>query len=394
MERPTCEVVQDALTADKLAAVLPLLRELYSVSDGVDGDARRSELHHQILQHVPDFFPSRAAICTAEAQRAIRARDARLPEAPSLAQQAMSDVLACIRELDRIQEAERVPNLRSGDWWRLPVAFRMATDKAVRAALLLSLGLLHDFCSPDSGAASPAPVANHTEPHSGAASFFYQAAIALDHSDRRVWQLWAAAARRLGEDPSHIHCKAVEHGLWARVEQRPLMLVPSLVPSGRPWHDPRSHPGCIALCEQFEAIREELCALLGIDTSPGRDGGDVGRAEGGSGGGSDNGANGGGSGSSGGVDGGGGCGDGVGGVGGNGQGGYGTSLITRHFSESRASASARGLASLGGGALARGAWRDLSLFVNGRRHEANCALVPKTAELIGRRMREDAASNP
>jgi len=274
---------------------------------------------------------------------------------------ALHGILGCQHEMDALLRTE-TPQV--GEWHSLPAAFRTECERLVRAALELDLGLLHDFCAVDTSASPNTDDTSLPPLRAENAASHYQSSAALDGSDRRVWQLYAAAVRRAGVDPSFVHAAAVARGLWARADQRPLQLVPSLVPHARAWHDPESHPACRVLVEQFAAIREELCALLARQLPAVACGAPGGGA----------------------VEGGTPCGGGP-------ATGDTSASASGVFSETRASASAHGLATLAGGALSNGAWRDLTLYVNGRRHEANCALVPRTAALLGWRLRDDTSSH-
>lgn len=327
-----------------LGAIHPLLQELSRVPDGPDGDEKREERHRRILQLDPSWLPSRTALCSLEVQRALRARDADLPEAASLATLAARSVLADqLLMADLAREGSH--STEGSAWSLLPAELVAQSSRLLSAALFLDLGLLHDFCS--AAGASEAGGLPTLRPEDAVPQ--YAAAASLDGNDRRVWQLWAAAVRRHGGDPSPIHAAAVAHGVWLHAEQRPLQLVPALAPSASAWLDSSSSPACDVLRELFPTIRAEGLALI----AGGSGGGGGGAAGGGGGGGS------------------GGC-----------------------FGDQRSAASARGLASFAGGALASGAWRDLSLFVNGRRHESNCSLAPRTAAALGWRLRADATSNP
>ena len=170
-----------------------------------------------------------------------------------------------------------------------------------------------------------------------AACDHYSRAV-LSVRDRRVWQLWASCTTRSGgsgvdesgcrEAAAVVYAHAVQQGIWARCDQRPTQLLPELVPDATPWHDAlaRSHPACVALVANYARIRAEGLALLQ-------------RAD-----------------------------------------------ADHIFKKERAEASVRGLAALTGGALTAGAtaeWRDVSLYVNGRRNEQHCStLAPHTSELL------------
>jgi len=221
----------------------------------------------------------------------------------------------------------------------------------------LNLALLHDFCGDAfcgeaegaSGASSSAKPSPALRPET--ALQHYARAAHLDGADRRVWQLWAACSRRCRgqrggtraasaagapDVVAEIHQQAVARGVWLRVEQRPLQLVPALALLAMPWHDASGSPVCVALARHFVDIKEEVLALIA--------------AEG-----------------------------------------------TQPFGHARAGAAARGLAVLAGGQLARGKWLDISLFTNGRRHEANAARLPLTAALLASDeggLRRDATSCP
>ena len=190
----------------------------------------------------------------------------------------------------------------------------------IRGLLHLLLAIVLDFCNPH-------------DPHAAAAH--YAQSAELSPPDRRVWQLRAAcvvrdttlgdaAARQLAA--SAVHTEAVRAGLRLRVDQRPLQLVPHLAVDATPWLDARTHPACVALAANYRRIKEEAMRLLERDV----------------------------------------------------------------FKSERASASVRGLAVLSGGELTgevgegvRADWRDLSLYINGRRHESHAQLAPFTSALLG-----------
>ena len=302
-------------------------------------------LHSTILSHDPFFLPSRAALSSSHTLSALRAHEKKTPEASLLARLALNETHDVLRRLcltPKLASASAIAPHSA--WFALPSSFTAVCERLLYAALRLDLGLLHDFCAVDGegeGSALP-PRRDVLEPRYSLASDNYEAAAHNDGNDRRVWQLWASALKRCGKEANHVYAEAVRRGLWARAEQRPLQLVGSLVPSATPWHDARAHDACALLRKEFSTIREELLRALAARAAPSA-------TEGG--------------------------GDAI-------------------FAESRARASARGLASFSGGALADGAWGDLTLFVNGRRHDSNCAHMPKTAELLGSRLRVEATSNP
>ena len=194
-----------------------------------------------------------------------------------------------------------------------------------RASLLLMRALLVDFCRAADDATADA-----------AAAAAYAAAVDAGCSDRRVWQLWAAAAERDATLPpaerkaaaEGIHAMAVQRGVWLRVEQRPLQLLAEHAMLGVPWLDDlaRSHPACAQLAANYASIREEGLAALAAGS------------------------------------------------------GFGVT---------------RDAAAIRGRGLALGDWTSLGLYTNGRRHGCHAALLSRTIELIGQGpLRRDAASNP
>jgi hypothetical protein len=213
-------------------------------------------------------------------------------------------------------------------------------EQRIRACLELDYALMLDFCTAEESERGKEGEDNEKVSRSGcAASAHYERAALLDQSERRTWQLWAACVARdasLGDDDARllaaaeVHRAAVQRGLWLREEQRPLQLVPSLAQSASPWLDPTSNAVCVALGRNYEAIRAEGLALL--------------------------------------------------------EGREGSVTPGAVFETSRSDASVRSLAVLSGGGLAEGAategWRDVSLFVNGRRHEKHASLAPFTSALL------------
>ena len=181
--------------------------------------------------------------------------------------------------------------------------------------------LMFDFCSEEAdenGVASAIHACMH-----------FERAAKLDGTERRVWQLWAACAGRDASQPHDgarraaaraVHAEAVRRGLWLREEQRPLQLVPELAADATPWLDPTSNAVCVALKKNFKRIRQEALQLA--DSA---------------------------------------------------------------FQHSRSDASVRGLTELTRGGLTAGQaadWKDVSLYVNGRRHEQNAKLAPFTSALL------------
>ena len=174
-----------------------------------------------------------------------------------------------------------------------------------------------------------------------------------------MWQLHAACAAR---DPSiseaalelpqasNIHEEAVARGLWLRVEQRPLQLVPICAEGATPWLDPSTHPACVVLEKNYEKIRAEALRLLERSN----------------------------------------------------EGGI--------WKQERADASVRGLAVLTGGGLidgqqqqqpapprglTAGSWQDVTFYMNGKKHEAHAELAPFTSQLLAStegNMRRDSTS--
>ena len=254
----------------------------------------------------------------------------------ALAELSGADSLAALRQISNrelagaaIQSTRRAlaccDSFASSRW----AALGQAYEQRIRALLHLQLALVLDFCDGD---------------FHEAAQHYALATELADQPDRRTWQLRAScvarddslsddAARR--EAASAVHAQAIRCGVWFRAEQRPLQLVPHLAVDATPWHDPSKHPVCVALAANYERIREEALALLARDSSGGSEGG-AGRD-------------------------------------------------APVFKSERASASVRGLASMSGGNLVSGAegkWRDVSLFVNGRRNATHAAMAPFTSSLL------------
>ena len=260
---------------------------------------------------------ARCELAVLAALTALRARDQQV-SAERVAEQA-TQALAALQECLGLVSAPL-----SARWAALGEEY----VRRVTALLHLDCALLLDFC----GAAAP-----QGSSRASAACAHYQSAASLDGSDRRMWQLWASSVARdesIGNDAARrqaaaaVHRLAVERGMWVRVDQRPIQLVPALARGAVPWLDPATHPSCAALVAHFEEIRHEAMSLLRGDRQV--------------------------------------------------------------FEASREAASAHGLAMLSGGALAatgaQGAetaqWRDLSLLVNGRLNEAHAQLAPRTAALL------------
>ena len=219
-------------------------------------------------------------------------------------------------------------------------------SRRYRALLVLHRALLLDFCKDECTAARR--------------EYSTLTLAGLDDPDRRVWQLHAACAAR---DPSiseaalelpqasNIHEEAVARGLWLRVEQRPLQLVPICAEGATPWLDPSTHPACVVLEKNYEKIRAEALRLLERSN----------------------------------------------------EGGI--------WKQERADASVRGLAVLTGGGLidgqqqqqpapprgltAAGSWQDVTFYMNGKKHEAHAELAPFTSRLLAStegNMRRDSTS--
>ena len=215
-------------------------------------------------------------------------------------------------------------------------------ESRVRAALELNMGLVLDFCCH-----LPDDAISH-----------YEAAARLDGSDRRVWQLWASCAARdpsLADDDaryaatSAVHQLAVHRGLWLRVDQRPLQLLPELASGAMPWHDARAHPICRTLETHFAKIKAEGIALLHAHTSPFIDNRNAASARGLA-------------------------------LLSSPPSGLAASITRRHEGANEVASPTGGE----GVAVRRShGWRDVSLYVNGRRHDTNAVLAPFTTALLG-----------
>ena len=197
--------------------------------------------------------------------------------------------------------------------------------RRVRAFLHLMMALLLD----------------HLDERHAAAAEHYMLATDLGEPERRVFMLRAACVARDATLPDAklaaavVHAEAVARGLWARVEQRPLQLVPSLVADATPWLDAHAYPVCAALTANYARIREEALSLLARDGARHAD------------------------------------------------------TTEPVFKRVRADASVRGLPVLTGGGLdaagsakAAANWLDVSLVANGKRHERGAALAPFTSGLL------------
>ena len=284
----------------------------------------------------PSCLHAQVHVAAAAAAEALRQRDAGASDLQSLVHNAISLLESGLKRCEEYRE-------------RMPQRYGLLGpqyEPLMRACLHVNLGLVFDFGLGDTVAACP----------------HYEQAAHLDGRDRRVWQLWASAAIRdpsLADDAARngvaaaVHELAVRRGLWLRPEQRPLQMLNELAAEAAPWLDELAtrHPACVALKAHFEEIRAEGMALL------------------------QHGA--------------------------------------KAFESSRSDASARGLALLtaGGGGLPGTAgedaanvgpasaaleqraaaassqlnpsgWKDVTLYVNGRRHEANCQRCPRTAALL------------
>lgn len=223
-------------------------------------------------------------------------------------------------------------------------------EQRIRGLLELMLAATLDICGSKEGDAARA--LEH-----------YARWAALCGTDRLGWQLWVSCSSREDAVPdaasraaavASVTAKAVARGVWRRPEQRSAQFIDSLATEEAPWLDPSTHPVCMMLAAHYDTIRAEGVELL---------------------------------------------------------------KAAAVWQQTRAEASANhmmndgrvrtlvdrvergpadGTATAAAAAnVALPAWRDVSLYVNGRRHERHAALAPRTSALLssaeGTMLREAAS---